>query len=166
MNRTFNIITRKPAIWKRLFRQITSIVQPLAPLPPTSHFDIRRISALDIENVVVRAVSLDDNWRSRDTRPLFQQDVFAATHKTLEMKLLPGGHFLVTSMQTLNKRFGLMIWAMEHPATGKPAPIVERYTGVRPYFIQAKYMSINGKRGICVAFLRKRHKLKDTDGHP
>ncbi len=131
--------------------------QPFAPLPPTWKYDARSISSLELERLVTRAISLDNNWRGNNPR-IYRELHCSTFDKVLNMVLLPGGHYLVTSVQDKSKRFSIIVWAMDHPATGRPSPIVFRQTIVRAYHLQAKYMTINGRKSLCIAFLRKRHK--------
>ena len=155
----FFILTKKAIIWKRFLPRLSNIQQPLAPLPPSSAYNLRSLSAIDIERIVTRAISLDSNFRKDRITPFRSYDV--QTHYMIQhMALLPGGHYLVASVRTRPGEYGLMVWAMEHHLQHRPVPIAFRHTEVKAYSLQARYMTIQGQKGICVAFLRKKHKVK------
>lgn len=114
---------------------------------------------MDIEHIVTKAVSLDDNLRSNCVRPWFEFQCLAYGEVS-DMVLLPGGHFLITAVTYRDGRNGIMFWVVKHPASGTPSPLFYRETEVKAYALQAKYMTVKGKKGICISFLRKRHKKR------
>ncbi|KLO20143.1 hypothetical protein SCHPADRAFT_934748 [Schizopora paradoxa] len=157
INKALCAITKKASVWKRFLPHLRSLQQPLAPLPPTWKYNAREITPLELERLVTRAISLDNNWRGSDPK-IYRELHCSAFDNVLDMVLLPGGHYLVTSVQDRLNKFSIVIWAMDHPATGRPCPIIFRQTMVRAYHLQAKYMTVDGRKSLCVAFLRKRHK--------
>ena len=160
MNNAFALLTKKPAIWKRFLPLVKKLPQPFAPLPPTSHYKIRKLTSMDVEHIVTKAISLDDNLRGDEIWP-WHVHAYPAYGDVSDLVLLPGGHFMITSVKYQHGPYGIMLWAVKHPASGIPAPIFYRETEVKAYALQAKYMTVRGKRGICVSFLRKRHKERD-----
>lgn len=164
VSKSFALLTKKPAVWKRFLPLIKRLPQPLAPLPPTSQYSVENISSMDVEHIITKAVSLDDNLRSNSVMPWYEFE-FLGYGEVSEMALLPGGHFLITSVTYLDGRCGIMFWVVEHPASGTPSPLFYRETEVKAYALQAKYMTVKGKKGISVSFLRKRHKKRDDTRH-
>ena len=154
-------MTKKAAVWKRLLPHLSQIEQPLAPLPPSKAYNMRNLTAHDMELVVSRALSYDSAWKKGVVKP-FSHFGGLAFHKVSDMALLPGGHFLVTSIEYHDHEFGDMhvihLWCMQHPATNRPAVIAYRCTESPPYGLTAKYMTINGEKGIAVGFMRKKNK--------
>ena len=154
-------MTKKPAVWKRLLPHLSQIEQPLAPLPPSKAYNMRNLTPHDMETVVARALSYDAAWKKKIVRP-FSHFGGLAFHKVTGMCLLPGGHYLVTSVEYKDPEFGHMhvihLWCLQHPATNRPAIIAYRSTEEPPYGLTAKYMTVNGEKGIAVGFLRKKNK--------
>ena len=157
-------MTKRTTVWKRFIPRLQSLQHPFASLPPTWKYNAREITSLELERLVTRAISLDNNWRG-DNPKIYKELHCSTFDQVLDMVLLPGGHYLVTSVRDRSKKFSIVVWAMDHPATGRPSPIVFRQTMVRAYHLQAKYMSIHGRKSLCIAFLRKRHK-ESTDKRP
>ncbi|THH10398.1 hypothetical protein EW145_g1359 [Phellinidium pouzarii] len=158
VNRLFSMLTKNPIVWKRFIPLIPNIQQSLAPLPPTKKFDYRNMSGRDIETIVSRAVSYDEMWKRPSIKP-WSWYYTLPFHRIEDMALLPGGHFLVTSVHTLHRTYYIIIWALDHPWSQKPLPILFRETEVKAYALVAKYMTLGGQKGICTAFLRKKHKI-------
>lgn len=154
------MLTRQPAIWKRFLPYLSTVDHPLAAMPPTSKYTAGPLSALAIERFVTRAVSLDNNWRGDSPRP-FDTRSYETYHKVLAMVLLPGGHYMIASVVDRVGQYAIMVWAMDHPALGGPIPLAIRYTDVKAYHLQAKYMTVGGRKGIAIAFLRKKHKNRN-----
>ena len=159
MNRTLCALTKKPSIWKRFLPQLSNIQIPVAPLPPSANYSARNLTGSDIERAVIRSVSLEYNWRKYTLKP-FRVRRVESKFSVEEMALLPGGHFLVCSVRDLYNECGVMIWSLDHPQAKQPIPLCFRKTEVKPYFMQVKYATVRGQMGICIAFLRKKHKVK------
>ncbi|KAH8119739.1 hypothetical protein DFH11DRAFT_1539026 [Phellopilus nigrolimitatus] len=160
VNKTMCMLTKKPAVWKRLLPHIPNIQQPLAPLPPTKMYNLKNLTSHDMETIVTRAFTYDKRWKDGVIRPWSISG--GLTHyNILEMVLLPGGHFLVSSVLTAIGDYGIAIWSMDHPATQRLAPLIFRNTEVKAYGIKARYMKVLGEKGISIAFLRKWHKVKE-----
>ncbi|KAI5119722.1 hypothetical protein M0805_001435 [Coniferiporia weirii] len=164
VNKALMALTKKPVIWKRFLPYLANMRQPLAPLPPTKQYSLKNMTSHDMETIVTRAISYEWTWKSRVLRP-WGWFGGLAYHYIEEMTFLPGGHFLVTSVRTFDGMYGIIIWVLEHPATQKPAPLLFRYTEVKAYGLQTKYMTVGGAKGICVAFLRKWHKVREDTRH-
>ena len=76
------------------------------------------------------------------------------------MALLPGGQYLVASVSTNgSSHFSLCVFSMDN---NPPRPLAAFRLKSKAYDIQAKYMSIQDKPSIVVAFLRRvYHHKKD-----
>lgn len=135
---------------------------PLPALPPTAKYDHNGLCALDIERLVTRAITFDNNWLGENCPQPYYIMPYATYQRLLSMVLLPGSHFMVASVVDGAGQYAVMVWAMEHPSCDCPVPLVIRYTEFKAYHLQAKYMTVNGEKGITISFLRKRHK-NNTD---
>lgn len=129
---------------------------PLPPLPPTAGNSLANLSGIDAERLIVRAVSLDDNWRSEAPRafrirgtPTFGAD------EVLEMTMLPGGKYLVTSSAVLGRvKHCLTLYTMDHPS-GTAQPFAQFPTETKACSLHAKYMTWRGKPGIMISYVRR-----------
>lgn len=159
------MLSKKPAIWKRFVPYITQIQQPLAPLPPTLRYGLRNLTGLEVETIVTRALSYDMAWK--DQKVIYWNTSSSFTHHETvhEMAILPGGHYVVMSVKTFAGMHGIVIWSLQHQASRAPTPLIFRHTEHKAYGLTAKYMAVNGIKGITVAFLRKSHKSPDDTRH-
>lgn len=140
--------------------------QPLPSVPPSAKFTARHLAARDIETVVKRGVSLDNNWRSKQPTP-YSLKSYDTYHHILEMTLLPGSHYMIASVTDRTGKYAIILFAMDHPAffNGGPIPLAIRHTEVKAYNLKARYLDVCGVPGIAVSFLRKRHKEKGDTRH-
>lgn len=143
-------LTHTPIIWKRFLRHIDI---PLPPIPPTPRYSFTHID-LEAEKLVIRGISLDDNWKEYDTKSYAVRS-FKAHDEIIEMKLLPGGKYLVASAKGLGMDdYSLMVFLLDHPS-GLTVPLARLDTVTKAFDLQAKYMSYKGVQGIIIAYARK-----------
>lgn len=162
VSKLFYALTHHPSIWKRFLRNLE---YPLAPIPPTRLHALGRLSAFEAERLVVRACSLDDNWR-RDEPALFRCRSIQSNEQNdvLEIALVPGAHYMVASAAPYSKYFyRLTLYTLDNKAGGC-IPIAEIRTGTKAYNLQARYMVHKGKQGIMITYTRRciRHE-RDCD---
>ncbi|TDL19416.1 hypothetical protein BD410DRAFT_441251 [Rickenella mellea] len=162
VNWNLHLLTKQPAVWKRFLPQLPRMPFPLPALPPTAKYDRHGLCALDIERLVTRAITFDNNWLGEKCPQPYYIMPYATYQHLLSMVLLPGSHYMVASVVDGAGQYAVMVWAMEHPSCDGPVPLVIRYTEFKAYHLQAKYMTVSGEKGITISFLRKRHK-SNTD---
>ena len=142
-------------MWKRLLRR-TDV--PLPPVPFALKRPLSKISGIEAERLVVRAYSLDLNWRRHNPRALREWS-FDAQRRVLAMTLLPGGDYLIASVSNRAcDRFYLVVFAMNAP--GAPQALTAVETTTKAYGLQAKYMTIKKQRSIVIAYLRRDYRHK------
>ncbi|KAF8628243.1 hypothetical protein AX15_004019 [Amanita polypyramis BW_CC] len=150
VNKAFFIVTHEPVIWKRFLLRMN---MPLPPLRPSFRYT-NEATDYEVEHLVTRAISLDDNWRRGRTR-IRSNKIIATQHQVLDMVMVPGGKFLIASVRDEpGYRFYLVLYAMDH-AKGHRA-LARTPTVSKAYFLQAKYGEWKGKRGIMIAYCRRR----------
>ncbi|KZT63632.1 hypothetical protein DAEQUDRAFT_733599, partial [Daedalea quercina L-15889] len=156
-NKFFHHISHHSIIWKRFLRQADV---PIPPLPPTSRHSLPNLSGLEAERLLLRSVSLQRTWESRDPRYV-DAWVFDAGHTVFSMATVPGGQYLIASVgnsvDNSGERFAdysLVIYAMDHPRGGAHA-IARTRTHTRAYHLKARYTTIRGRRSIAIAYVRR-----------
>lgn len=159
-----SLLTRKASIWKCLLPYIRHLPHHLAPLPPSNAYNLHSLTSFDLETVITRAISYDLAWK-KDTVTPHASYGCTSYHHIEEIVILPGGHFLLSSVKSHSGEYGLIIWAVQHPATQKPVALLYRQTEVKAYALTARYMTVRGKKGITVSFLRKYHKIRNDTRH-
>ncbi|KAF8899288.1 hypothetical protein BD779DRAFT_1465227 [Infundibulicybe gibba] len=159
VNKAFFLLTHEPIIWKRFLERMNI---PMPPIRPSFRYSLQATD-FEVEQLVTRAISLDDNWR-RTYPNIFSRQLVMAHYKILDMKLLPGGKYLVASVKDSSSyRFYLTVFALDHP---KGHRALARFpTGAKVYNLQAKYMKFNDRQGIMVAYVRRTFK-NDTPVDP
>ncbi|KNZ81676.1 hypothetical protein J132_11030 [Termitomyces sp. J132] len=126
VNKYYFHLTHEPLIWKRFLQELRI---PLPPIRPTLSYSVQS-SDYEFEQLVSRAVSIEDNWRKR--QPTVVSTKFLdANLEVLDMKLLPGGKYLVASIRD-NYRCQIP---------------------TKAYQLQAKYMTYKDKPVIMIAHL-------------
>ncbi|KAJ7774015.1 hypothetical protein B0H16DRAFT_1362931 [Mycena metata] len=149
VDKTFFLLTHEPVIWKHFLERMKT---PIPPLRPTFRYSLRATD-LEVEQLVSRGISLEDNWR-RDEPRVMDFKVLNSHHRVLDMCLLPGGKFLIASVRDLsNHRYFITLFSLDHPQ-GKRA-IARTPTISKAYDLQAKYMKHNGTYGIMIAYTRR-----------
>lgn len=140
-------------IWKRFLRNINI---PLPPLRPTFKYTLDA-TGYEIEQLVTRAISLEFNWR-KNYPDVTNSQIVLAHYKVLELKLLPGGKYLVASVKdSCSYRFFIMVFCLDHP-NGYQA-LARAPTKSRAYDLQAKYVTYNSgsgpEQGIMIAYIHR-----------
>ncbi|KAJ7922792.1 hypothetical protein B0H13DRAFT_2317025 [Mycena leptocephala] len=111
VDRTLFLLTHEPIIWKRFLERMRT---PIPPLRPTFRYSLQ-VTDFEAEQLVSRGISLDDNWR-RDEPRVKTRQVIDAHHRVLDMKLLPGGKFLLASVRDLSShRYYITLFSLDHP---------------------------------------------------
>ena len=134
---------------------------PLPPLRPSFRYT-HDATDYEIEHIVTRAISLDDNWRQGKSR--IRTNKFIETpYQVLDLVMVPGGKFLIASVKDQpGYRFYLTLYAMDHP---KGARALARIPTVsKAYFLKAKYVEWKGQRGIMIVYCRRRFHNYDQTG--
>ncbi|KAH6917091.1 hypothetical protein BKA70DRAFT_1251332 [Coprinopsis sp. MPI-PUGE-AT-0042] len=151
VNKAFFILTHEPIIWKRFLQRMDV---PLPPLRPTFRWSLSRTD-YEIEQLVTQALTADDNWRRADPRLFDVRRVSTGHYRLTDMYLLPGGRYLITSCQTLDKEhFHLAVWALDHPAG--PRELARIPTLAEAFRLEAKVMNLlDGEQGLIIAYVRR-----------
>ncbi|TFY65410.1 hypothetical protein EVJ58_g2012 [Rhodofomes roseus] len=156
VSKFFHDISHHSIIWKRFLRQANV---PIPPLPPTSRHSFPSLSGFEAERLLLRSVSLEQTWTSRD--PSYVDAwVFNANYTVFSMATVPGGQYLIASVGNSigsSGRFtnySLVIYAMDHPHGGAH-PIARTHTETKAYHLKARYTTIRGRRSIAIAYVRR-----------
>ncbi|KAG6883953.1 hypothetical protein C0993_002530 [Termitomyces sp. T159_Od127] len=145
VNKHYFHLTHEPLIWKR-FLQALRI--PVPPIRPTLDRSVRS-SDYEFEQLVSRAISLEDNWR-KDRPTVASTMSFDASLEVLDMKLLPGGKYLIASVRD-DYRFFIALYHLDHPRG--PHILARCQTPTKAYKLQAQYMRYEGKPVIMIAYV-------------
>lgn len=152
VDRTFYLLTNEPIIWKRFLERMKT---PIPPLRPTFRYSLQATD-FEAEQLVSRAISLEDNWRQDEPRVKVRRTM-DAHHRVLDMSLLPGGKFLIASVRDLaSHRYYITLFSLDHPKGNRAVARVPTIS--KAYDLQAKYMKYNGTHGIMVAYTRRTFK--------
>jgi hypothetical protein len=152
VNKAFFLLTHEPIIWKRFLERMNI---PIPPLRPTFRYSLQATD-FEVEQLVTRAISLDDNWR-KIYPEICRRQITNAHNNVLDMKLLPGGKYLVASVKdAASYRYYITIFLLDHPSGHKVLARVP--TDAKAHHLQAKYMTFNGKQGIMIAYIRRTFK--------
>ncbi|KAG6901360.1 hypothetical protein C0995_012973 [Termitomyces sp. Mi166 len=145
VNKHYFHLTHEPLIWKRFLQQLKI---PLPPIRPTLNYSVRS-SDYEYEQLVSRAISLEDNWRKK--KPIVYSTMsFDACLEVLDMKLLPGGKYLIASIRD-DYRFFIALYHLDHPSG--PHILARCQISTKAYQLQAKYMTYKRKPVIMIAYL-------------
>ena len=152
VSRLYYELTHHPVIWKRLLRRTT------VPLPPAAPSERNKaLTGLEAERLLVRAHSLELNWKRRNPRTLRAWSFESHFHAT-SMTLLPGGQYLVASVSNSSRsRYSVTLFSMDN---NPPRALAAFPLETKAYDIQAKYMTIHGKPSIVFAFLQRNYHHK------
>ncbi|KAJ6575495.1 hypothetical protein B0H19DRAFT_1128980 [Mycena capillaripes] len=158
VDRTLFLLTHEPVIWKRFLERMKT---PIPPLRPTFRYSLQATD-FEAEQLVSRAISLEDNWR-RDEPRVHNRQVMDAHHRVLDMRLLPGGKFLIASVRDLSShRYYITLFSLDHPKGNRAVARVPTIS--KAYDLQAKYMKYKGAHGIMVAYTRRTFKRGEKCG--
>ncbi|KAA1474515.1 hypothetical protein DENSPDRAFT_333992 [Dentipellis sp. KUC8613] len=149
--RLFYELTHNSMVWKRILRQVHF---PLPPLPPTTRYSMPFLSSFETERLVVRALTLEANWRSGG--PLIQRGwTIPAFWPISSMKVLPGGQYMVASASDFAlHRYAILLFMMDHRIR-IAYPIAKMTAVSKPYHLQVKYMYYKGEMGVTIAYVRR-----------
>ncbi|EPS95973.1 hypothetical protein FOMPIDRAFT_1131444, partial [Fomitopsis schrenkii] len=154
VNRFYYDISHHRIVWKRLL--LNSGV-PIHSLPPTSRHSLPNLSGLDAERLLLRAISLEKNWSSLNTRVL-NFWAFTSFYTVFSMATVPGGQYLIASVGTSvgdhYTDYSLVIYAMDHPLRRVHA-IARTRTQTKAYHIKARYTTIRERRCIAITYVRR-----------
>ncbi|KAF5385016.1 hypothetical protein D9615_001024 [Tricholomella constricta] len=147
VNKAFFLLTHEPVIWKRILRRLNV---PLPPIRPTFRYALEATD-FEVEQLVSRAISLEDNWRNPRTEAKSSM-LFSTHYNILDMKLLPGGKYLIASVKD-EYRYFLMVYCLDHPKG--PKALARLPTQMKAYHLQAKYIKYKGEQVIMIAYVRR-----------
>jgi hypothetical protein len=150
-------LTQQPIIWKRFLHRLKI---PIPPLPPTARYTLGKL-ARQVEELVIRAISLDDNWRSL-TPKTYRIHELKAYHEVLEMTVLPGGKYLVASVDQGFRRYAIIIFALDHTG-GESVALARTTTDTKAYSLQAKFMTHHDIQGIVISYLTRKFKGRELE---
>jgi hypothetical protein len=104
----------------------------------------------------MRAIAMENAWRTGRTK-LKKEEVLMANFKVVDLKLLPGGKFLVASVKDrANFRFFIQVYALDVVSGSR---LLARYRVPHKAFdVQAKYMDHHRKPGIMISFTTRKFK--------
>ncbi|KAJ3480199.1 hypothetical protein NLI96_g8515 [Meripilus lineatus] len=149
VSKLYYYLSQTPAVWKRLLK---SIDYPLPPVPPTSRHSYAKLSGLEVERLLTRPLSLNYAWQAKEPG-CYDEWQFNAHHRVKSMVILPGGHYLVASVSDYGDQYhAVMLWMLDH--TYAPAvPLAKTPVSTKAYNLQARYMTVGGRRGITISFV-------------
>lgn len=129
---------------------------PLPPLPPTARHSMASLNNLEVERLLIRAISLQKNFELKKPEPFYGIAV-ETFHQVQAMVILPGGKYLVASVRDEQRDcYAIMIFVLDYRRAGALA-LAKTATPTKAYNLQAKYMTFQGQRGIMVSY-----SLRDT----
>ncbi|CCL99060.1 uncharacterized protein FIBRA_01071 [Fibroporia radiculosa] len=150
----FYELTHHTVIWKRLLRR-TDVVIP--PIPPTARYTLPHLTGLDLERLLLRAISVERRWSDPSFNEI-QPWTFNAHHRICSMVALPGGPYLIASVcDHGSNHYSLVVFVTDY-SRGGVIPLAKTRTKTKAYHLQARYLTVNGKRSIVIAYVRKEYK--------
>ncbi|KAF9566911.1 hypothetical protein CPC08DRAFT_758547 [Agrocybe pediades] len=154
--KTYYLLTHEAVIWKRYLERMRIPVQQMRPT-----LQYRELVAnYEIESFVTAACALDRSWR-RGEPVLWREEIHASQYRIIELKMVPGGKFLVASVRDKrNYRFFILVYALDVLFGSRMLARVP--THYKAFNLQVKYMKHEGVDGIMISYVRRRFK----DGVP
>ncbi|TBU41279.1 hypothetical protein BD309DRAFT_1020833 [Dichomitus squalens] len=154
VNNQLRRCSNEPAVWKRV---LTHTERQLPPVPPTERYSLANISQIEAERLLTRSLSLPKRWNQH--RPQhFRRWEIEAQRKVLEMALLPGGHYLVATVADRNPmRYCIEVYTSDFNYS-MGFPIARLTTPSKAFHLRAKYLSIHGRPGIAIAYIRRNYR--------
>lgn len=126
---------------------------PVISLRPTFDYSSRDTD-YEIEQIVTRTISLDDNWRNPKSK-VIARHLFETHYEVLDMAMVPGGKYLLASVKDRgNYRYYINLYILDHP--NGPRAIARLPTLAKAHNLQAKYVNLQGELGIAISFVRRR----------
>lgn len=146
-NKALYLLTHEPIIWKRFLCRLSI---PIPPIRPTFRYTLEATD-FEIEQLVTRSISLEENWRSPQPKIVCTQAIFAY-YTVLDLHILPGGKYLIASVKDSgNYRFFLVIFCLDHP--NGPRPLARYPVKSKALHLQAKYMKYKGQHVVIISFV-------------
>ncbi|KAJ7597657.1 hypothetical protein C8J56DRAFT_920619 [Mycena floridula] len=153
----FFLLTCRPAIWTRFLDDMEIIVPPQLHRPKDypSPFDF------EAEQMVTRALTLDDNWRqeSNNAAVFNGGNAISAMPVITEMQILPGGKHIVVSNSISNGHelaHFVILYSLESQADRPESHlVVAQMVSSAAYKLNARYARFEGRPGIMVTFLER-----------
>ncbi|KAG6811268.1 hypothetical protein H0H92_008261 [Tricholoma furcatifolium] len=128
---------------------MTEINLPLPPPRPTVNFRDKETEH-EYEQLVTSAISVEENFRRRYPKEIDRNCIVTDPYQVLDMVLLPGGKYLVTSIRD-KYRFYIAVYHLDHR---DGAEMLTRLpTTAKAYNLQAKYMKYKGKSVVMIAYV-------------
>ncbi|KIK62242.1 hypothetical protein GYMLUDRAFT_260384 [Collybiopsis luxurians FD-317 M1] len=147
VSKTLFLITHEPIIWKRFLVRLSI---PIPPLRPSLRWSLD-LNNFQIEQMVAKAICADDNWR-RLSPKLAHTTAQFAYYEIVEMKLLPGGQYMVASVKdTASRVFHICIFCLDHPESNFP-PLAKLPLPSKAINIEARFLTHHGRQGIMVMY--------------
>ncbi|OSX66821.1 hypothetical protein POSPLADRAFT_1042132 [Postia placenta MAD-698-R-SB12] len=143
----FYDLTHHAVLWKRLLRRAG------VPVPPLPH-TIPNMSGVEIERLLLRAISLARDWNSTEQMPANVYD-FNAHHQIHSMFILPGGRYLIASTSDkAESTWSIVIYMMDH-RVNEVVALAKPLVKTKAIHINARYMTIGGVWSIVIAYVRR-----------
>ncbi|KAG5350329.1 hypothetical protein C0989_011540, partial [Termitomyces sp. Mn162] len=120
---------------------------PLPPIHPTLNYSDQR-SDYEFEHLVLHTISMQNNWH-KDNPTVISRMTFDANLQ-LNMKLLPGGKYLIASIRDDSYHFFIALYYLDHPG---PHALAKCQTQFEVYQLQAKYMKYKNKHVLMIAYM-------------
>ncbi|KAF9067343.1 hypothetical protein BDP27DRAFT_1226033 [Rhodocollybia butyracea] len=151
VNKTLFLITHEPIIWKRF---LVRMPIPIPPLRPSLRWSWD-LTSFQIEQIVAKAVAADDNWR-RLSPKFGHARVIYAFYEVLEMKILPGGQYMVASVtHKSSRRFYICLFSLDHSDNMAP-PLARLPVPAKVYGLEARFLRWKGGRpGIMIMYSQR-----------
>ncbi|KAJ3723589.1 hypothetical protein DFJ43DRAFT_648646 [Lentinula guzmanii] len=147
VNKTLFLMTHEPIIWKRF---LVRLPVPIPPLRPTLRWSLD-LTGFQIEQLVAKAMIADDNWRRISPVFSWSRPEFAF-YEVLELKLLPGGQYMVASVKdSASRRFYICIFCLDHPDPNFP-PLARHSVPSRAFNIEARFLTWEDRPGIMIFY--------------
>ena len=129
----------------------------LPPVPPTERYSLVNLSRIEAERLVTRSLTLPTQWDQNRPRHLRRWEI-EAQRKVLEMALLPGGHYLVASIADHNPtRHCIEVYTSDFNYS-MGFPVARLTTATKAFHLRAKYLSIHGRLGIAIVYIRRNYR--------
>ncbi|PBK96831.1 hypothetical protein ARMGADRAFT_1010380 [Armillaria gallica] len=153
------LLSQDPSIWRRFLSRL-DIATP--PLPRFTPYTVQPPD-LKVEQMVATAISVNRNWEKPDPEPVSYFRVRSGC-KILDMTVLPGGQYVVSSSFDYRAGYRVMVSNVELPSNDGMFALASISTLARPEYLQARFMVYNDKPGIMLWFVVKTKVGKSLDG--
>lgn len=144
-------LTMEPRFWKRLLKTLPTKLQPQ---PTAGRFNLKHLSNLEIESLLVRSLSLERLWTKHSPNAfcIFTRG-FDLGMEIMNMTMVPGGRYLLASVQMQKKYYVLVcgLDTMKGVLTLARTPAMDS----KAFHVQAKYVTVGGKKGLLISYKRR-----------